>query len=83
MHDVSTAHPGATYHVVNVLAGQERGIALVRLETDDPRPVLTDLDDLNDVIGPVLLWKRNDEAQLQEQTKGGFGTDWVEIHGSV
>lgn len=65
MHDVSTAHPGATFHVVSVLAGEERGIALVRLETDDPLPALTDLDDLDDVIDLDFLWKRNDEALLQ------------------
>lgn len=68
MQEVSTTHPAATFHVVSVLAGEERGIALVRLETDDLLPVLTDLDGLADVVALDLLWKRDDEALLQLET---------------
>lgn len=68
MEDVSTAHPDATFHVVSVLSGEDNGIVLVRLETGDPLPVLTELDALEDVVDVDLLWKRDDEALLQLET---------------
>lgn len=65
MYDVSTAHPETTFRVVSVLSGERTGIALLRLETDDPLPVLTDLEGRKDVVDLDLLWKRDDEALLQ------------------
>lgn len=68
MHAVSTAHPETTFRVLTALAGERSGIALVRLETDDPLPVLTDLDGRDDVVDLDLLWKQDDEALVQVET---------------
>ncbi|NHN58122.1 MULTISPECIES: helix-turn-helix domain-containing protein [Halorussus] len=65
---LSKAYPDAVFRVVATLGGEETGVALVELVTDDPVPVVTDIERQPDVTDLALLWKRDDEALLQVET---------------
>lgn len=69
MHDVSKSHPDATFRVITVQAGDATGIALVELITQNPVPVVTAVERRERVTHLDLLWKHEDEALLQIETK--------------
>ncbi|MFT4884942.1 MAG: hypothetical protein ACI8U4_002460 [Natronomonas sp.] len=66
--DISTAHPELVFQVVTSIPGDGIGIGLVRLTATNPLPIITDIQDREDVESLELLWKHEDEALLQIQT---------------
>jgi hypothetical protein len=66
--DISTAHPELLFQVVTSIPGDGIGIGLVRLTAANPLPIITDIQDREDVESLELLWKHEDEALLQIQT---------------
>ncbi|WP_123538434.1 helix-turn-helix domain-containing protein [Halosimplex salinum] len=66
--DISAAHPELVFQVVTSIPGDGTGIGLVRLVATDPLPIITDIQDRDDVESLELLWKHDDEALLQIQT---------------
>ena len=66
--DISTAHPAIVFQVVTSIPGDGTGIALVRLMTTDPLPLIMDMQARDDVEDLELLWKHEDEALLQIET---------------
>ncbi|SFC69299.1 hypothetical protein SAMN05444422_11516 [Halobiforma haloterrestris] len=67
IHEVSTAHAEAGFEVVTALAGEDAGIALVRVTADDLVSILGTIDAQSDVVSLDLLW-----------TQGGTGLVQVE-----
>lgn len=63
--DVSAQHPDLRFEVVAAMPGEDTGIALVRLRTDDPLPIITEIRERADIDELELLWKYEDEALLQ------------------
>jgi predicted DNA binding protein len=68
IHDVSAAHPDASFRVVAVLSGEGRGVASLELRTGDPVPVIADVERRADVTGFDLLWKQGETAAVQVET---------------
>jgi predicted DNA binding protein len=68
VRDVSTACPETTFRVMTTLAGEQSGIALVELLTDDPVPLLAEMTEHRGVRDVELLWKRDDVALVQLET---------------
>ena len=66
--ELSSRHPELVFEVLTAISGEEVGIALVRLGADDPLPVITEIQDRDDVETVELLWKHEDEALLQIET---------------
>lgn len=66
--DVSARHPDLTFEVVTVMPGERAGVALVRLDAADPLPLITEIDDRDDVDELELIWKYDEEALLQIET---------------
>lgn len=69
IHDVSKNHSDATFRVITVQAGEGTGIALVELITERPVPIVTAIERCEDVTHLDLLWKCEDEALLQIETR--------------
>lgn len=66
--DLSTTHPEVVFQVVTSIPGERTGIGLVRLTSDDPLPIITDMQSRDDIEDLELLWKHEDEALLQIET---------------
>ncbi|WP_135826600.1 helix-turn-helix domain-containing protein [Halorussus ruber] len=69
IHSLSTEYPETTFRVVATLGGNGTGVALVELVSDDPVPVVSAIERREDVTDLALLWKRDDEALLQVETR--------------
>ncbi|MFA9504328.1 helix-turn-helix domain-containing protein [Natrinema sp. H-ect1] len=65
IRDVSRTHSEAVFEIVTALAGEQAGIALLNLTTDDPLPILTAIEQRSDVVDVELLWKQEETALLQ------------------
>lgn len=68
IRDVSTTYPDLVFRVQTVLVGEETGIGLVELYTENPLPVVTEIRSRDDIVDVELLWKYEDEAILQVET---------------
>jgi len=68
MQEVSTAHDATEFEVVTALAGEDAGIALLRIETDDLLEILADVRARPDVVSVDLLWKRAATGLVQVET---------------
>jgi hypothetical protein len=66
--DLSTAHPEVLFQVLTSIPGEGTGIALIRLVTADPLPIISDIQSRDDIEDLELLWKHDDEALLQIET---------------
>jgi predicted DNA binding protein len=66
--ELSARHPDLVFEVLTALSGETAGIALVRLDADDPLPVITEIQERDDVEAVDLLWKHDDAALLQIET---------------
>ncbi|AGN00048.1 Bacterio-opsin activator HTH domain-containing protein [Salinarchaeum sp. Harcht-Bsk1] len=66
--DVSAANPDATFRVLAALPGTETGFGLVELVADDPRPVLTAMEDHDAITRIELLQAGEDRAMVQFET---------------
>jgi len=67
--ELSAAHPEVVFRAVTVIPGEDVGIGLVRLIASDPLPIITDIQAREDVERLELLWKHDDEALLQIETR--------------
>ena len=67
--DISAAHPELVFQVVTSIPGDGTGIGLVRLTATDLLPIITDIQARDDIESLELLWKHDDEALLQIQTR--------------
>lgn len=65
MQDVSVAHDATTFEVVTALAGEDAGIVLLRIESEDLLSVLADIRTRSDVVDVDLLWKRGSVGLVQ------------------
>jgi len=61
--DVSTAHPEATFRVLAAIPGEDAGFGLVEITADDPRPILSDVED-HPVITRIELVQAGTETAL-------------------
>lgn len=68
IHEISTAHPGATFRVSSVLPGTDAAIGVIELASSNPVPLLAEIDDRSDVRNLELLWKHDETALLQVET---------------
>lgn len=66
--EVSTNYPAIVFQVIANIPGNNAGIGLVRLRATDPLPVITEIQDREDVETLELLWKHEDEALIQIET---------------
>jgi len=69
LHDISTANPTTEFEVVTALTGEQAGIALLRVASDDLLSILSDVEDRRDTAGVELLWKRESTGLLQVETE--------------
>ncbi len=68
MRELSTTHDATAFEVVTALAGENAGIALLRIESDDLLDILADVRSRPDVGDVDLLWKRELTALVQVET---------------
>lgn len=66
--DVSTGHPEATFRVLAALPASEAGFGLVEVTAEDPRPVLTAMEDHDAITRLELLQAGADRALVQFET---------------
>lgn len=65
---VSTAYPTTDFEVVTALAGEDAGIALLRITTDDLVPILAAVEEREDVTNTDLIWKQDSTGLVQVAT---------------
>ncbi|WP_228546114.1 helix-turn-helix domain-containing protein [Halegenticoccus tardaugens] len=63
------AHDATKFEVVTALAGEDAGIALLRIESDDPLTILTDIRGQSDILDVDLLWNRASTSLVQVETE--------------
>jgi predicted DNA binding protein len=68
LRELSTTYDGTAFEVVTALAGEDAGIALLRIESADLLDVLGDVREQPDVLDVDLLWKRELTALVQVET---------------
>lgn len=68
IHDVSTEYPDAVLRVIGVLSSDESGIALLEIRTPDPVPMITHIEQRDDVTDFELLWKHDETTIVQIET---------------
>lgn len=68
IHDLSIAHPETTFRVISVLSARDRGTAVIEILTGDPVPILSAIDDRDDVAEIELLWTDDEAAVVQIET---------------
>lgn len=68
IHDVSTAHPAATFRVLSAMPSGETGVGLVEIETEDVGAVLADMDDHPGLAALDPLDVGDDRALVQFET---------------
>ena len=68
IHGVSMEYPEATFRVIAILSGKERGIALLEIQTPDPVPIITDIEWWDDITEFDLLWKQDETTMVQIET---------------
>jgi predicted DNA binding protein len=68
IRDLSTSYDATTFEVVTALAGEDAGIALLRIESADLIDILVDVRGQPDVVDADLLWKRERTALVQVET---------------
>jgi len=66
--DVSAAYPDATFRVLAALPGSEAGFGLVEITTEDPRPVLSSMEDHEGITRLELLQAGADRVMVQFET---------------
>ncbi|UPV76677.1 helix-turn-helix domain-containing protein (plasmid) [Halorussus limi] len=66
--EISSRHPEVVFQVVASMPSENTGIGLVQLVATDPLPIITDIQDRDDIDDLELLSKQEDEALLQIQT---------------
>lgn len=66
--DVSTSHPNASFRVLAALPGEDAGFGLVEVATDDPRPVLSDMEDHPAITRLELVQAGAESALVQFET---------------
>lgn len=65
MREILTTHDATKFEVITALAGEDAGIALLRIESDDLLAILTDVRARPDVVDVDLLWKRASTGLVQ------------------
>lgn len=68
VYDLSVTDPETTFRVITTLAGEQSGVALVELVTEDPVPLLAEMSDRREIRSVELLWKRDDVALVQVES---------------
>lgn len=68
IYQVSTAYATTDFQVVTALAGEDAGIALLSITTDELLPILTDIENQQDVTAIDLLWKQEHTGLVQVET---------------
>jgi predicted DNA binding protein len=68
IRELSTSNDATTFEVVTALAGEDAGIALLRIESADLLDILADVRGQPDVVDADLLWKRERTALVQVET---------------
>ncbi|MFB6154412.1 MAG: helix-turn-helix domain-containing protein [Haloferacaceae archaeon] len=68
VYDLSVTNPETAFRVMTTLAGEQSGVALVELVTEDPVPLLAEMSDRREIQSVELLWKRDDVALVQVET---------------
>ncbi|MFA9517424.1 helix-turn-helix domain-containing protein [Halopenitus sp. H-Gu1] len=69
IHDVSAEYPETRFRIVAVLSSDESGIALLKIQTPNPIPIITNIEHRSDISNFDLLWKQDEETMLQIETK--------------
>lgn len=68
LHDVSVAYPETLFHVIAVLPDDGKGVALIELQAPDRTPVISAIDDSDDVLELELLSERNGNLVMQVES---------------
>lgn len=68
VHEISTTYDATEFEVLTALAGEDTGIALLRVDSDDLLDILADVRGRPDVVDVDLLWKRERTALVQVET---------------
>jgi predicted DNA binding protein len=68
IHDISVDHPAVAFQVVATLSSEDNGIALLKVRTADPLPILTEIQERDDITDFDLLWKRDNVTMIQIET---------------
>jgi hypothetical protein len=68
IHDVSTGYPETVLRVTAILSREESGIALLEIRTPDPIPIITHIEQRDDLTDFELLWKQDETTMVQIET---------------
>ena len=66
--EISNKYSDLAFQVISTQYGEETAIGLIELQSENPVPVISEIDDQDDVVELELLWKYENEALLQVET---------------
>lgn len=69
INDVSTAHPGAVFRVIAALAGDEYGVGVLEIESDDIDTVIQEMKDHPGTLEVDVLQVESGTSLVQFRTK--------------
>lgn len=68
IHDVSVEHPETVFRIIAVLSGSKHGMAVLEIQTQQPIPIITDIERRDDITEFELLWKQDETTMVQIET---------------